>query len=82
MPSSPKSATDKKMELNVAGQAHLKSGYCIATSLDGKPCGKVNAFKYVPYCKQCVEKGDPSLDVVPHPMFGKMLVSKRKLPVG
>lgn len=68
--------------LTKAGQHPLGSQRCISTSLDGKPCGRPTGDKYVPYCKVCMKKGDPSLKVIKHDRFGKALVSNRKLPVG
>ena len=63
--------------------------YCIATKLDGSPCdgGPKKASnkrpnRYIPYCAYCQKHGDPSLGVVEHPFFGKMLIAKRALPVG
>lgn len=63
-----------------SGQHTVKSGWCIATHLNGKPCMEKQGEKWVPYCKKCMKDGDPSMSVEDHPKFGKMLVAKRDLP--
>ncbi|CAD7928277.1 unnamed protein product [Amoebophrya sp. A25] len=63
-------------------QNGLASGLCIATFLDGKKCNEEWAEPFVPYCKKCMKNGDPSVKVMPHPRFGKMLVAGRDLPRG
>jgi hypothetical protein len=40
---------------------------------------------YIPYCKKCLQHGDPSVKVLPHPtvpMIGNILVATRDLPAG
>lgn len=64
------------------GQNKMFSGYCIATKLNGDCCPMKTAHKYVPYCKDCMRTGDPSLAVLPHPRFGKFLAARRNLPKG
>ncbi len=59
----------------------MSSGLCISTDLQGRPCTSKQGAKNVPYCDVCMKKGDPSMAVVPHPRFGKMLIAKRDLPV-
>jgi len=64
----------------LSGQNTVKSGLCIATHLNGAPCMKKVVHKCVPYCKDCMKKGDPSLKVIQHPKFGKTLICARDLP--
>eukprot|EP00391_Amoebophrya_sp_Ameob2_P005273 CAMPEP_0178992092 /NCGR_PEP_ID=MMETSP0795-20121207/5908_1 /TAXON_ID=88552 /ORGANISM="Amoebophrya sp., Strain Ameob2" /LENGTH=286 /DNA_ID=CAMNT_0020683907 /DNA_START=272 /DNA_END=1132 /DNA_ORIENTATION=- len=70
------------VKLTRAGQHKYETRRCIATQLDGSPCGEPWAQEFVPYCAQCMKEGDPSLAVVPHPRFGKCLIAKRDLPKG
>eukprot|EP00397_Hematodinium_sp_SG-2012_P010267 GEMP01010376.1.p1 GENE.GEMP01010376.1~~GEMP01010376.1.p1 ORF type:complete len:428 (+),score=64.22 GEMP01010376.1:351-1634(+) len=63
-----------------SGQHTVKSGACIATFLDGKPCCELACENYVPYCREHMKKGDPSMKVVKHPKYGKCLVAARELP--
>lgn len=71
------------MRLSRAGQ-HQDAGLgCIATlPPSGKPCPWPRVQPELPYCKQCILKGDPSLRVEQHPHFGKILVATRDLPKG
>jgi len=62
------------------GQHVPTGGGCIATSLAGRPCPRPRATMLVPYCRQCMRTGDPSLKAVKHPRFGKILVARRTLP--
>merc|ERR1712181_152094 len=48
-------------KLTPTGQHQLVSLYCISTTLDGKPCPKPRAQEHIPYCKDCMRTGDPSL---------------------
>ncbi len=63
-----------------SGQNSMNSALCVATYTNGKPCMKPKAHLNVPYCESCMKTGDPSLGVVKHPRFGKMLVARRDLP--
>jgi hypothetical protein len=40
---------------------------CISTNPDGTSCDEPQYHKFIPYCKKCVENGDPSLEKVDHP---------------
>jgi len=62
------------------GQHAVKSGLCIATFLDGKPCTKVAYARFVPYCSEHMRNGDPSLKVVKNKKYGRQLVAARALP--
>lgn len=55
---------------------------CISTLLSGRPCSKPRAEEHLPYCKNCLRTGDPSLRVVKHPRFGRCLITRRKLKKG
>lgn len=63
-----------------SGQNSMSSPACIATHTNGTRCMAPKASPNVPYCATCMKKGDPSLGVVKHPRFGKMLVANRDLP--
>jgi len=72
-----------RQKLTGAGQPFVSSGLCIATGLkNGKPCCRVTAHKGVPYCKDHMRSGDPSLRTASHPLAGKILVAGRDLPKG
>jgi len=70
----------KPAQVYQSGQHTISTGLCLATFLDGKPCPGVRANPYVPYCQKHIDQGDPSLKVVKHPKYGKMLVAARNLP--
>ena len=53
------------------GQNSIYSDLCIGTYLNGKSCDELRVGACVPYCKKCVEEGDPSIGVVQHPRFGE-----------
>lgn len=63
-----------------SGQHTMKSGYCIAMNRDGTNCMHKQSDAFVPYCKECMKNGDPSMAVEKHPKFGLCLVAKRELP--
>lgn len=78
-------ARSKKLPLKLssAGQPFVSSGRCIATGRkDGKPCCRLTPHKGVPYCKDHMRSGDPSLCTAAHPLAGKILVAARDLPKG
>lgn len=54
----------------------------MSTSRSGRPCPNSRVTKLMPYCKQCMKNGDPSLRAVKHPRFGKILIATRDLPKG
>mmetsp|Transcript_20328 Transcript_20328/g.54303 ORF Transcript_20328/g.54303 Transcript_20328/m.54303 type:complete len:223 (-) Transcript_20328:327-995(-) len=74
--------TKKSVQLTKSGQHSLRSGLCIATSREGKPCCRGTSVKGVPYCEAHMLRGDPSLRVAEHPKCGKILVAARDLPRG
>mmetsp|Transcript_105636 Transcript_105636/g.340681 ORF Transcript_105636/g.340681 Transcript_105636/m.340681 type:complete len:224 (-) Transcript_105636:94-765(-) len=73
----------KAVKLTGSGQPFVSSGLCIATGRkDGKPCCRKTGAAGVPYCKEHMRSGDPSLCVVEHHLAGKILVAARDLPKG
>jgi len=64
------------------GQNIPSGQYCVATTLQGRPCARFRISRGVPYCSHCASKGDPSLRVKDHPKFGKILIAARDLPRG
>jgi len=74
--------TKKAPKLTNAGQNFISSGLCIATSARGKACCHEVGAPGVPYCKEHMRTGDPSLKVVTHPKAGKILIAARDLPKG
>jgi len=75
-------AGEDPKNLRKCGQHNFKSGLCMGSYLDGTNCMEPNMATYVPYCKKCCDKGDPSIAAIPHPKFGKQLVTRRALPKG
>jgi hypothetical protein len=74
-------AVIKPPRLTKNGQNIPSGNGCLSTSVkDGKACPRPRAEKHLPYCKQCLKTGDPSLKAVQHPKFGKILIAMRKLP--
>lgn len=74
----------KRRVSKLSGQ-NLGTGHCWATKKDGKPCLRCrDPASDVPYCRDHMRVGDPSLKVVQHPnkTFGKILVAARDLPRG
>ena len=78
---SPKIKSNSQMASSGKKQHGWSTG-CIATTLTGQPCKGACEHPYVPLCDACMKNGDPSIAVVPHHRFGKMLVAKRDLPKG
>lgn len=74
----------KKPKLTSTGQHATVGSGCIATLPNNNtaPCPFSRVEAHIPYCKNCMAKGDPSLNVVKHPKFGSCLVTTRKLPKG
>jgi len=71
----------KAARITKHGQNAPSSMGCFSTSAkDGKPCSRPRVKKGLPYCKECMKSGDPSLKAVQHPHFGKILIAMRKLP--
>jgi len=71
-----------KVKLTKTGQ-HVPCGDgCFATSANGKPCPRPRAEKGIPYCKECMKTGDPSLKAVKHPKYGQTLIATRNLKKG
>lgn len=64
------------------GQHHPLGSGCLATLCNGRPCPIPRDSFYLPYCKPCMKKGDPSLKVVQHPKYGKILIAARNIPKG
>jgi hypothetical protein len=76
-------ALRKEPRVTGCGQHVPTSGRCISTLLNGCPCqGELPITDSVPYCPSCRKTGDPSLGVVDHPKFGKILIARRELPPG
>eukprot|EP00928_Gymnodinium_smaydae_P020394 TRINITY_DN17881_c0_g1_i1.p1 TRINITY_DN17881_c0_g1~~TRINITY_DN17881_c0_g1_i1.p1 ORF type:complete len:224 (-),score=45.88 TRINITY_DN17881_c0_g1_i1:288-959(-) len=71
-----------KVKLTRIGQHPVVGSGCIATMLNGKPCPDPRVEKHLPYCKSCMRSGDPSLQVMKHPKFGKCLIARRNLKKG
>lgn len=72
----------KAPKLTKLGQHLIHGEGCISTELNGAACCRPRAEHHIPYCKQCMKFGDPSLKVQKHPKFGKCLVAARSLPRG
>jgi hypothetical protein len=68
------------VKLTKSGQHPPKGNGCLSTSKAGHPCRHPRVSKLIPYCKQCMKCGDPSLKAVQHPRFGKILIAIRNLP--
>lgn len=70
----------RQLRLTRHGQHGPAGVGCISTSIDGEPCQRPRETRGVPYCMACMTSGDPSLRVVEHPKYGKILVAARPLP--
>lgn len=69
-------------KISRAGQNPISGHLCIATKLNGKPCPHQRVESHLPYCKPCMQNGDPSLKVCKHPKFGNTLVALRNIKKG
>lgn len=69
-----------KAKFTKHGQNAPSGNGCLSTSINGKPCPRPRIERGLPYCKECMKTGDPSLKAVQHPHFGKILIAMRKLP--
>lgn len=73
----------KRYKTTGAGQHAIGQSRCISTlRATGKACAGKLAEDGVPYCRECMKTGDPSLRVASHPKAGKILVAARPLPAG
>lgn len=72
----------KRSQLMASGQHTIHGTGCIGTKTTGAPCPLPRVDPHLPYCKECMRTGDPSLKVVKHPKFGKTLIAARNLRKG